>query len=138
MALVCDVYCAFVTFHCGILGQVWYLIVSFPDICHLPYLDRFKDGFLPIAVEMYIITGLYMPGTRGGRGPSPEKNTKIGFFSNTGPDSLKNTKLPSKLSMMGQHSMMDQPELGSITSKCNRLQLLWNFMITDYNCNYFF
>ena len=31
-------------------------------------------------------------------------------------------------------------ELGSITCKCNRLQLqlLWNFMITDYNYNYFF
>ena len=31
-------------------------------------------------------------------------------------------------------------ELGSITCKCNRLQLqlLRNFMITDYNYNYFF
>ena len=30
--------------------------------------------------------------------------------------------------------------MGSITCKCNRLQLqlLWNFMITDYNYNYFF
>ena len=28
LALVCDVYCIFVTFPCGILGQVWYLIVS--------------------------------------------------------------------------------------------------------------
>ena len=27
----------FVTFPCGILDQVWYLIVSFPDICHLTY-----------------------------------------------------------------------------------------------------
>ena len=25
----------FVTFPCGILGQVWYLIVSFPDLCRL-------------------------------------------------------------------------------------------------------
>ena len=25
--------CVFVTFPCGILGQVWYLIVSFPDLC---------------------------------------------------------------------------------------------------------
>ena len=25
-----DVYCVFVTFPCGILGQVWFLIVSFP------------------------------------------------------------------------------------------------------------
>ena len=32
-----DVNCIFVTFPCGILGQVWYLIVSFPDLCHLSY-----------------------------------------------------------------------------------------------------
>ena len=31
LALV-GVNCIFVTFPCGILGQVWYLIVSFPDI----------------------------------------------------------------------------------------------------------
>ena len=39
LALVGDVYCIFVTFPCGILGQVWYLIVSFPDLCHLSYFD---------------------------------------------------------------------------------------------------
>ena len=38
LALVGDVYCIFVTFPCGILGQVWYLIVSFPDFCRLSYL----------------------------------------------------------------------------------------------------
>ena len=37
LALVGDVYCTFVTFPCGILGQVWYLIVSFPDLCRLSY-----------------------------------------------------------------------------------------------------
>ena len=37
LALVCDAYCGFVTFPCGILGQVWYLIVSSPDLCHLFY-----------------------------------------------------------------------------------------------------
>ena len=31
LALVDDVYCIFVTFPCCILGQVWYLIVSFPQ-----------------------------------------------------------------------------------------------------------
>ena len=36
LALVGDVYCIFVTFPCGILDQVWYLIVSFPDMCRLP------------------------------------------------------------------------------------------------------
>ena len=39
LALVGDVYCIFVNFPCGILGQVWYLIVSFPDLCHLSYFD---------------------------------------------------------------------------------------------------
>ena len=38
LAFVGDVYCIFVTFndYC-ILGQVRYLIVAFPDICHLSY-----------------------------------------------------------------------------------------------------
>ena len=43
LALVGHVYCIFVTFPCGILGQVWYLIVSFPDICHLSYFGL-SDG----------------------------------------------------------------------------------------------
>ena len=30
----------FVTFPCGILGQVWYLIVSIPDLCHLSYIEK--------------------------------------------------------------------------------------------------
>ena len=29
--------CVFVTFPCGILGQVWYLIVSIPDLRRLSY-----------------------------------------------------------------------------------------------------
>ena len=29
--------CVFVTFPCGILGQVWYLIVSIPDLCPISY-----------------------------------------------------------------------------------------------------
>ena len=36
--LVGDVHCIFVTFPCGILGQVLYLIVSSPDLCLLSYL----------------------------------------------------------------------------------------------------
>ena len=37
LALVGDVYCILVTFPSGILVQVWYLIVSFPDLCLLSY-----------------------------------------------------------------------------------------------------
>ena len=44
LALVCDVYCDFVTFPFCILGQVWYLIVSIPDPCCLSYVD--KDYFI--------------------------------------------------------------------------------------------
>ena len=44
LALVCGVYCEFVTFPIGILGQVWYLIVSIPDLCTLTYYDY--DSFL--------------------------------------------------------------------------------------------
>ena len=32
--------CVFVTFPCGILGQVWYLIVSIPDHCHLSHFNQ--------------------------------------------------------------------------------------------------
>ena len=37
LALVGDVYCIFATFPSGILGQVWYLIVSLPYLCRLSY-----------------------------------------------------------------------------------------------------
>ena len=37
LALVFDVYCIFVTFPCGGLDQVWYMVVSFPDLCRLSY-----------------------------------------------------------------------------------------------------
>ena len=36
LALVGDVY-FFITFPCGILGQVWYLIVLFLDLCRLSF-----------------------------------------------------------------------------------------------------
>ena len=41
LALVGDVYCIIVTFPCGILCQVWYLIVSLPDLCCLSYLAMY-------------------------------------------------------------------------------------------------
>ena len=40
LALVGDVYCIVVTFLCGILGQLWNLIVSFPDIAVLLFSHR--------------------------------------------------------------------------------------------------
>ena len=32
--------CIFFTFPFDILGQVWYLIVSTPDLCHLSYFNN--------------------------------------------------------------------------------------------------
>ena len=32
----------FVPFQCGILGQVWYLIISIPDLCHLSHFKKKK------------------------------------------------------------------------------------------------
>ena len=37
--------CVFVTFPCGILGQVWYVIVSIPDLCHISYLYN-RENFM--------------------------------------------------------------------------------------------
>ena len=50
LALVCGVYCEFCHSPIGILGQVWYLIVSIPDLCTLTYfkttsLCRVIDSF---------------------------------------------------------------------------------------------
>ena len=32
--------CVFVIFPCGILGQMWYLIVSIPDLSHRSYFNK--------------------------------------------------------------------------------------------------
>ena len=37
--------CVFVTFQYGVLGQVWYLIVSIPDLCLLPYFQSESAAF---------------------------------------------------------------------------------------------
>ena len=39
MAIVCDVLFCYCQFPCGILGQVWYLIESIPDLCLLSYFE---------------------------------------------------------------------------------------------------
>ena len=43
LAPVGDVYCVFVTCPFGILGQVWYLIVSITDLCRLSYFCKFSE-----------------------------------------------------------------------------------------------
>ena len=49
LAFVGNVYCIFITFPCGILDQVWYLIVLFPDLCILSY---FKNITSPLIVTL--------------------------------------------------------------------------------------
>ena len=50
LALVGDVYCIFVTFQSGILGQVWYFIISFLDLCRLSYFKR-HGYWLPMSLK---------------------------------------------------------------------------------------
>ena len=57
LALVYDVYCDFVTFPFGILGQVWYLIVLFPDPCCLYY---FVDLVLIFKVRTELIMLIFL------------------------------------------------------------------------------
>ena len=50
--------CVFVTFPCGVLGQVWYLIVSFSDLCLLSYfyeqLNEHEKSFITSGLGMEI------------------------------------------------------------------------------------
>ena len=55
LALVYDVYCIFVTFSCGILGQVRYLIVSIPDLCHLSYFHAPRPVYFTQLVQQHFV-----------------------------------------------------------------------------------
>ena len=45
LLLLCAMFsCVFVLFLSGVLGQVWSLIVSIPDLCLLPYFKSFLEG----------------------------------------------------------------------------------------------
>ena len=45
LVLICDfLNCVYVTFPCGILGQVLYLFVSNPDLCRLSYFHSRSSG----------------------------------------------------------------------------------------------
>ena len=60
LALAGDVNCIFVTFPCGILGQVLYLFVSFPDLCRLSYfwnhlrLDFMAGGHITVRLLLFL------------------------------------------------------------------------------------
>ena len=48
LALAGDVYCIFISFPCDIMGQVWYLVVSFPDLCRLSYFLVTLDAYCTV------------------------------------------------------------------------------------------
>ena len=58
---LCDISCAFLTFPYVVLGQVWYLIVSIPDLCSLSYLKIgliltwhvYRNHFAIFRVELF-------------------------------------------------------------------------------------
>ena len=58
MALVGDVYCVLVNLRCGILGQVWYLIVLIPDLCRLSYFLNFICFYMAIDTAYFLYMGL--------------------------------------------------------------------------------
>ena len=45
--------CVLVIFPFGILGQVWYLIVSIPDFCHISYFVKNK-------AKVHFVTSIYI------------------------------------------------------------------------------
>ena len=51
-------YCAFVTFPCGVLGQVWCLIVSVPDLCLLSYFHIYIHLFQQTLQMFFSVTEL--------------------------------------------------------------------------------
>ena len=51
--------CVFVTFICGVLGQVWYLIVSIPYLCLLPTLTKFR-ALDPLDVSAWVFLEAFM------------------------------------------------------------------------------
>ena len=62
LAFECAVYCHFVTFPFGILGQVWYLIVSIPNPCCLYYFKTFFSCFTNIFSTVnfkYTVVGIF-------------------------------------------------------------------------------
>ena len=50
---------ALVTFPCGILGQVWYLIVSFPDLCLLSYFVQPSPASRPRMPFLHMYVGTF-------------------------------------------------------------------------------
>ena len=50
----------YVTFQCGIRGQVWYLIVSIPDHCRLSYFNIISIELSPVTCCVGVLASTYM------------------------------------------------------------------------------
>ena len=64
LALVCGSNCQFVTFPWGILGQVWYVIVSIPDLCTLTYFKsnlEFRYQIIVLSIKLRNFAKLMIP-----------------------------------------------------------------------------
>ena len=65
LALVGDVFCVFVSFPCGILGQLWYLFVSFPGLCHHSYFYKSKSIHSVLLFELQVFLSRQPACTQG-------------------------------------------------------------------------
>ena len=82
--------------------------INMKQVSYLNTMNGFKHSLYTI------LQSLHMRGSRGGQGvrtPHPEKSQAIGFLSKTGPDSMKNHKLPSQHSMLIRRWVVDGPIL---------------------------
>ena len=53
LALLCMMFsCVFVTIPYGVPGPLWYLIVSIPELSHLPYFE-FETLFLSLSINIH-------------------------------------------------------------------------------------
>ena len=76
---MCDVFLNFITFPFGVLVQVWFLIVSIPDLCLLPHfgIRHYKEHFVKLFLcpqrnfKRHIVIALSVrPSVRQSVGPS--------------------------------------------------------------------
>ena len=74
LALVCVMFsCVFVTFHDGVSGQVWYLIVSIPDLCLLLYFQTYSSLASGVLCRLLITFA---------NGLDPDRNVDLGLNLN--------------------------------------------------------
>ena len=82
----------------------WKILIFEPLLLNLYSMHLCAYRFIP---RRYLTIALTCADPEEGQGvrtpPPPENYKNIGFLSNTGPDSLKITKLPIQHSMLGHH-----------------------------------